>query len=98
MWLLTHKELVSAPPAYLLVPAVSGAELAATAANGNGRNGHKLQSVANGIAVSALAQPTANGNGRANAQPVMGLEKMAATVKEVRARPAILVDPPNLSI
>jgi hypothetical protein len=74
VWLLTHKELVSAPPAYLLVPAVSEAELAATAANGNGRNGYKLQSVANGIAVSALAQPTANGNGRANAQPVMGLK------------------------
>jgi hypothetical protein len=63
--MLTHQELVGAPPAYLLVPTVSEAELAAAAMpNGNGRNGHKPQPVANGTAVSDLTQPAANGNGR----------------------------------
>ena len=69
--MLTHQELVGAPPAYLLVPTVSEAELAAAATPSG--NGHKPQSVANGTAVSAPAQPTANGNGRANAQPIVDL-------------------------
>ncbi len=70
--MLTHQELVGAPPAYLLVPTVSEAELAATAMpNGNGRNGQKPQPVANGTAVSDHTQPAANGNGRANAQSVV---------------------------
>jgi hypothetical protein len=68
--MLTHQELVGAPPAYLLVPTVSEAELAA-AAMPNG-NGHKPQPVVNGTAVSGPTQPAANGNGRANAQSVVG--------------------------
>jgi hypothetical protein len=72
--MLTHQELVGAPPAYLLVPTVSEAELAAAAMpNGNGRNGHKPQPVANGTAVSDPTKPAANGNGRANAQPSVDL-------------------------
>jgi hypothetical protein len=61
--MLTHKELVSAPPAYLLVPAVSEAELGDTA---NGRNGNGMQPVGNGIAVSVPDQPATQENGRVN--------------------------------
>jgi hypothetical protein len=75
--MLAHQELVGAPPAYLLVPTVSEAELAAAAATSttttaNGRNGQKSQPVAKKTAVSDPAQPAANGNGRANAQSVVG--------------------------
>jgi hypothetical protein len=65
--MLAHQELIGTPPAYLLVPTVSEAELAAAMPNGNGRNGQKPQPVVNGTAVSDPTQPAANG--RANAQP-----------------------------
>lgn len=68
--MLTHQKLVGQPPAYRLVPTVSEA---AAAANSNGRNGQKPQPVAKKTAVSASAQPTANGNGRVNTQPVVDL-------------------------
>ena len=38
----------------------------------NGRNGQKPQPVAHGTAVYTPAQPTVNGHGRANTQPLVG--------------------------
>jgi hypothetical protein len=65
--MLAHQELVGAPPAYLLVPTVSEAELAAAPMpNGNGRNGQKPQPEVKATAVSAPAQPAAQENGRVN--------------------------------
>jgi hypothetical protein len=65
--MLTHRELVGVPPAYLMVPTVSEAELAAVAMpSGNGRNGQKPQPVVKATAVSAPTQPAAQENGRVN--------------------------------
>jgi hypothetical protein len=64
--MLAHQELVGAPPAYLLVPTVSEAELAAAMPNGNGRNGQKPQPEVKATAVSAPAQPAAQESGRVN--------------------------------
>jgi hypothetical protein len=67
---LTHKKLVSAPPAYLLVPAVSEAELADMA---NDRNGNGVQPAGNGTAVSTPAQPAVQENGRVNGRATVAM-------------------------